>query len=61
MSTGNIVSIVPIPGGDEAMCSVTFECRHGNAETRTYLYVGDAAIAILAGQDPANFSGERIS
>ena len=61
MSTANITSIIPIPGGDEVMCSVTFECRHGQGETRTYVYVGRAAEDILAGADPAAYAGERIS
>jgi hypothetical protein len=37
---------------------VTFSLREGG--TRSYLYFGDAANAILAGEDPAHFAGQKV-
>lgn len=37
---------------------VTFSVHGGG--TRSYQYDGDAAAAILAGDDPSNYSGERV-
>ncbi len=56
MSTENIISVTPV---GEAEVWVTFACRDG--ETRVYAYTGLDAARVLAGADPANLSGERVS
>jgi len=54
MSTGNIVMKLPT----EAGLIVVFETRQGEI---SYLYEDPIAIAaILAGSDPASFSGVRM-
>ena len=53
MSTANIVSITPFLGG----VTVTFQTRDGGEIS--YTYYGSDAAAILAGDDPANYDGER--
>ena len=57
MSTANIISIVPV--GRDAVI-VTFSTNHGTA-TASYLYAGLAAKAIMEGDDPADYSGTRVS
>lgn len=63
MSTGNIISIeqveIPLPELEEVPLGVvvTFKTRQGE---RAYLYVGPAASAILAGDDPAHWAGTLI-
>ena len=66
MSTGNILSIEEAPVGLVApelaelgalAVVVIFKTRQG---TRSYLYVGPAAIDILEGGDPANWSGTLV-
>ena len=76
MSTGNITSIEPVSGGiasaigaitfgeiGEAIPSgvrVTFK-THGGSGTAVYEYSDPVAVAaILAGDDPANYSGVRV-
>jgi hypothetical protein len=44
--------------GEETSIIVTFRVHQG---TMSYRYTGNAATAILAGDDPANYEGERIS
>jgi hypothetical protein len=56
MSRDNIIEITPV---SEAEVLVTFSCRNG--EIRTYSYTGLDAARVLAGADPANLSGERVS
>lgn len=72
MSTDNIVSIIPAGGAMAALGGavgdavgaatdgvlVTFKTHGGG--TRTYAYSGSDAEAILAGADPAQFSGTRV-
>jgi len=43
--------------------NVTFAIKHGAeaGSIRTYKYVGPAAVAILAGADPAGYPGELLS
>jgi len=53
MSTENIISMEPIPGGGLA---VTFSV-HGGEGSRTYYYSGPDAVDIMAGADPAGYSG----
>ena len=53
MSTANIVDMTPFLGG----VTVTFQTREG--EQISYSYYGSDAAAILAGDDPANYDGER--
>lgn len=73
MSTSNIVSIIPIGAAIGALGAVEFgeigEVVGGNSilvtfKTRngeiTYQYDGDAADAILAGDDPKNWNGTRV-
>jgi len=38
---------------------VIFRCRDGSS--RTYFYEGEDALAIIAGSDPANYAGVRVS
>jgi len=60
MSTSNIIGIedksidgeIPTP-----IVEVTFQARRG---ARTYRYIGPAALAILAGADPAQFPGVEV-
>ena len=59
MSTNNIISKVPIEVEGEATVVVTFSINH-QTDTRSYLYTGAEALAIIAGADPAQFSGERL-
>jgi len=54
MSTANIISIE----GNELFCVVTFRTKSGDI---SYAYVGVAAAAILAGADPAGYSGRRLN
>jgi hypothetical protein len=54
LSRENIVSIVPSRGG----CVVTFKTRSG--ENIAYEYGAAEAVAIMAGEDPGGFSGERV-
>lgn len=54
MSTANITDITPVEGG----CIVTFQTKDGGI--RSYLYMGDDALEILRGADPAGFAGQRI-
>ena len=56
MSLENMISVSPV-GPDEVL--VTFQCRNG--ETRVYSFTGLDAARVLAGADPANLSGERVS
>jgi len=60
MSTNNILSRAPIEVEGETAVIVTFSVDHQTA-TRSYLYEGPEALAIIAGADPAQFSGERLS
>jgi hypothetical protein len=46
-------------GNLTASCVVTFK-THGHGGTRSYSYSGADAEAILAGADPAQFSGTRV-
>jgi hypothetical protein len=55
MSVENIISLVPL----EDSVLVTFACRNG--ETRVYEYTGPDAALVLAGADPANLNGARVS
>jgi hypothetical protein len=57
MSTSNIISVTPAPVGEEIACIVTFRVRQGSL---SYIYYGEAALAILGGADPANYDGTRI-
>jgi hypothetical protein len=60
MSTNNILSRVPFEVEGEAGVVVTFSINRGT-DTRSYLYTGAEALAIIAGADPSQFSGERMS
>jgi hypothetical protein len=51
MSVANIVSMIPIPGGE---LLVRFSCKDGIV--RSYTYDGDAAAKIAAGADPSLFT-----
>jgi hypothetical protein len=58
MSTNNIVSVQIVEGG--LGVQVTFSINHGKGQ-RTYLYSSLEAIrGILAGEDPANWTGVRV-
>lgn len=39
-------------------CTVTFRLRNGS--TRSYVYYGSDATAIMAGADPASYSGTEV-
>jgi hypothetical protein len=55
VSRDNISHMLPVP---PASLIVTFACKNG--DTLSYLYDGYQAAAILAGADPAAFSGKRV-
>lgn len=55
MSRANIVAMAPTPAG----LLVGFQTRDGGM--LVYLYEGSDAEAILAGADPAEFAGVRVS
>lgn len=56
MSTQNITSIVPTEGG----CIVTFQ-THSQGEVSYFYSLLDGAAEILAGADPGQYSGQRLS
>lgn len=60
MSTSN-AQIIPMPLGDSGEVAVTVVFTLRNGSTRSYIYVGSAAEAILSGSDPKNYSGQRIA
>jgi hypothetical protein len=58
MSTGNITNVQVTDGGLSVL--VTFSVNHGKG-TRTYEYSSlEAVRGILAGDDPAKWSGVRV-
>jgi hypothetical protein len=61
LSTANIVSINPIMAGLVPVAvEVTFSVNHGKGQL-TYLYSAIEAVrGILAGDDPSQWSGERV-
>ena len=59
MSTSNITNIENVsPDPMIPIVEVTFQTHRG--DERTYRYVGVAAIQIMQGEDPAEFSGVEV-